>query len=362
MSATVEFKPDWFSSPGDTIQDILVEKGILKNELADKMELDHLTLDEVISGKRQIDLEMAESFAQFLGSTRDFWLKREAQYRVALENVENARWMESIPYRSMAKDGWVPKTRAFDEKLKNCFDFFKVDSARSWYQKFDDVLVSAAFRTSRSFDSKLEPTIAWIQKGTIVAGETKNVWSRKELQNEVQNIRRLTLESDPQAFLPQLKNILEACGVLFALVKCPQGCAASGATFFSGKNPVLLMSARYLSEDHFWFTLFHEIGHLLMHVKEGELYIEGQCQDSPEEDEANEFSQSVIIPEEYFEEFKTLNAREWKKIPRFARKIGISSGLVVGQMQFYEFVKRDHLNKLKAKYKWSQELSSLVVK
>ena len=361
MNTNIEFNPDWFSSPGDTIQDVLSEKGIHISELADSMDIDLPVLKKVISGDINICSNTAESLARCLGSSKAFWMKRDEQYKKALK-IQSDRWMDKMPYQSMAKDGWVPKTRKAEEKLRYCLDFFKVDSVNTWYKEYEDILYSAAFRTSKSYDSILEPTVAWIQKGKTDVGCIQKSWSKEVLESEIQNIRNLTLELDPQIFLPDLKAIFEKAGVLFALTKCPSGCAASGATFFKGENPVLLMSARYLSEDHFWFTLFHEIGHLLMHSGDGELFIEGQCQDSPEEQEANDFAQSVIIPKEYLDEFKTLNMREWRNIPRFAKKIGISRGLLIGQMQFHKLIKQQNLNKFKVKYKWSQELNSLVLK
>ena len=359
MSTITDFNPDWLSSPGDTIKDILSEKGIHLNDLAEKMSISESVLDEIISGDKGINIDLAESFSQILGSTKDFWIRRDAQYQKRLK-AENQRWVENIPYSSMSKEGWVPKTRKFEEKLQNCLAFFKVDSVKAWHRDYNDLLYSVAFRTSRSFDSKLEPTVVWLQKGKIEAGYTNIRWCKRTLKSNISDIRDLTLIKDPQIFLPKLKSILEKSGVLFSLVKCPDGCAANGATFFNQGNPVLLMSARYLSDDHFWFTLFHEIGHLLMHSEEGEIFIEGQCQDSDEEIEANEFAQSIIIPEEYINEFKTLNAREWRKIPRFAAKAGISRGLLIGQMQFHGLIKMDQLNKFKVKYKWSHELNSLV--
>ena len=164
--------------------------------------------------------------------------------------------------------------------------------------------------------------------------------------------RRLTSEKDPNRFLPALRELCTAAGVAVAIVRAPQGCRASGATrFISPDRALLLLSFRYLSDDQFWFTFFHEAGHLLLHGHDN-VFVEGlDVQSEKQEREASDFAERVLIPAEFRDEFLGLPP-EMRAIMRFAKKIGIAPGIVVGQLQHYQRIRRNHFNGLKRRFQW----------
>ena len=139
-----------------------------------------------------------------------------------------------------------------------------------------------------------------------------------------------------------------------AIVRAPRGCRASGATRFLSANKALLMlSFRYLSDDHFWFTFFHEGGHLLLH-SEKSLFLEGaDMPSSREEEEANDFAARALIPLEFQPLLAGLNA-DARGVIRFARQVGVSPGIVVGQLQHLGRVDRGQLNGLKRRFRWGE--------
>jgi HTH-type transcriptional regulator / antitoxin HigA len=132
------------------------------------------------------------------------------------------------------------------------------------------------------------------------------------------------------------------------------GCAASGATrFVSPNKAVIILSFRYLSEDHFWFTFFHEVAHLLFHNSRL-TFIDGEEPISNKmEREANEFAERVLIPEHQRDELMDFNPRR-DNIIRFAYSVGVSPGIVVGQLQHYNVIKRNQMNYLKRRFDWKQ--------
>jgi len=136
------------------------------------------------------------------------------------------------------------------------------------------------------------------------------------------------------------------------IVRAPDGCRASGATqFLTSDKALLLLSFRYLTDDHFWFTFFHESGHLLLHGEKS-IFLEGD--DTPfniEEQEANDFAGKVLIPDELQSSLLNLNP-DTKEILRFAIHAGISPGIVVGQLQHKKLFKYNQMNRLKKQYQW----------
>ena len=77
-----------------------------------------------------------------------------------------------------------------------------------------------------------------------------------------------------------------------------------------------------------WFTLFHEIGHVLLHDPKG-LYIDNS-QDKMEE-EANEYAMRLLVPQEY--EARLPDGRSLKAVQSLADELGIAPSIILGQAQ-----------------------------
>jgi Zn-dependent peptidase ImmA (M78 family) len=166
----------------------------------------------------------------------------------------------------------------------------------------------------------------------------------------------LTKAKDPAYFIPRLRAICAEAGVAVAFVRAPSGCRASGATrFLTGAKAMIVLSFRYMSDDQFWFTFFHEAGHLLLHSDKS-TFVDGESADQTDKElEANTFSASMLIPQSRQDALMDLRSRPLEVI-RFALSIGVSPGIVVGQMQHLGLISSRQLNRLKRRYTWEQIL------
>jgi Zn-dependent peptidase ImmA (M78 family) len=144
------------------------------------------------------------------------------------------------------------------------------------------------------------------------------------------------------------------------ILRAPTGCRASGATrFLSAEKALLLLSFRYLSDDHFWFTFFHEAAHLLLHDRQA-VFLEGQDGSrAKEEDQANNFAAEMLVPKEFRDQMFNLPVNGFDVI-RFAKLVGVSPGIVVGQLQFYGHFTHRQLNNLKRRFGWKPDESESV--
>lgn len=170
-------------------------------------------------------------------------------------------------------------------------------------------------------------------------------------------MRTLTREPDPDIFIPKL---IEACaktGVAVIVEPAPNGCPASGATLWLSQDKALLMlSLRHKTNDHFWFSFFHEAGHLLRHGKRLRfIEMEGALSNEHEE-EANEFARDWLIPPQYSRNLAAMPKSE-VAISALAGQLGIAPGIIVGQLQNEGLLKWNSLlNKfLKVRYEWRHE-------
>lgn len=355
-----EFTPDWASAPGESIADVLDERGIPLEAFAKALRCTPARADALIRGHAVITPDIARLLASVLGGSAQFWERRESQYREDLRRLEaasaseNQDWLRELPLTDMVDFNWIRPQPTKDRQIETCLEFFDTPNVATWRKRYGAVIEQAAYRTSPSFESTPAAVAAWLRRGEIAAAAIQCAkWDSRRFSDILPQLRTLTREKDPIKFLPKLTESCSACGVAVAIVRSPSGCRASGATqFLSPTKALLLLSFRYLSDDHFWFTFFHEAGHLILHSANA-LFLEGdQKVATHDEQEANDFAAQLLVPPEFSAELHQLNA-DHREIIRFARRIGVSPGIVVGQLQHLGRLRKNQLNTLKRRFKWS---------
>lgn len=314
-------------------------------------------VENLLLGNAYIDIQLARRLADFSGVSPEFWLRRDYHYQVDRKGrkpTEEAEWISHLPVRDMIKFGWIEAADNFVGKISECLNFFSSTSVADWKATYGRINTAIAFRASQHFETRSGSVLTWLRQGKRLANLIAcEPWRREKLQDCVPSMRALTRIKDPKVFLPELQKICAECGVALVVLPTPSGCPISGAVqFIDDAKAMMLLSFRYKTDDHFWFTFFHEIGHLILH-KDFKIIVEGLANSMPhEEEEANEFSQTTLIPHGELEEVIPC-ARDFRKVARFAKKIGISPGIVIGQLQHFGIVPHSYLNALKVRYHWS---------
>jgi HTH-type transcriptional regulator / antitoxin HigA len=362
MGKNNTFQPDWASSPGETIADLLDERQLSLTDFAQRMGCTVHRAKELLRGRTEITSEVAHQLEDYLGASATFWLTREAQYRAAIESLppelqtEGRRWLKELPVKDMTRFHWIRPMDHPRDRLAECLRFFGVPTVEAWRETYRSLLDSVVFRTSAAFASQRGAVLAWLRQGAI-QGESIDcqAWNVECFRNSLPRMRALTKRSKPASFLPDLRRLCAEAGVAVAIVRAPTGCRASGATYFlSEKKALLLLSFRYLSDDQFWFSFFHEAGHLLLHGTKA-LFLEGFEVTSAQEQEANDFSAQVLVPAEF--RVSLLNVRlEPRPLINLARRLGISPGIVVGQIQYLGRLRPNQMNSLKRRFAWESAL------
>jgi HTH-type transcriptional regulator / antitoxin HigA len=354
------FKPEWASPPGETMGDILDERNLSLAEFAEYIGHTADDAKDLLNGQAHITMDVARRLERVLGGSVTFWMSREAQYRkdvarLVTEDLAASEkdWLSEIPVNDMVKFGWIASPSQAASKVTECLRYFGASSVHAWRTYYEDAVQLAAYRTSPIFASHFGAVAAWLRQGEI---ESKSIdcgpWDATRFEGILPKIRQLTRKKEPALFLPELRKLCAECGVAVVIVRAPKGCRASGATrFLPSTKAVLQLSFRYLSDDQFWFTFFHEAGHLILHGRDA-LFLEGtENSTNKEENEANNFAARILIPDESQDALRNLGA-DGRKVMRFARDIGVSAGVVVGQLQYLEIIPRHYLNNLKTRFTW----------
>ena len=375
MTSDHGFSPNWVSAPGDTIADILKERALSIEEFSEQVGCSPEDTVDVLEGRAAISVELAERLEAVLGASAAFWMRRDFDYREDAARISRSdrAWLEELPLTDMIKFGWLQTHRPEYESAM-CLRFFDVPSVDAWRRKYARILEMTALRTSETFDSTPGSVVAWLRQGELEAGDGAGMaWDAERLQHSLPEIRKLTRVSSPVRFLPLLRGICAESGVSVVVVPAPRGCRASGAARLSDSGRALIqLSFRYRTDDHFWFTFFHEVGHLLLHaggkttvagtgepgwILEGE---GGLGADDEVENEANRFAEEVLIPSDSKGDLLSMRCTS-DQVIRFGRSVGISAGIVVGQLQYFGRLRHNQLNRLKRRFSWEEAVSHETV-
>jgi Zn-dependent peptidase ImmA (M78 family)/plasmid maintenance system antidote protein VapI len=356
--ADIAVNPNWASPPGETILAVLHAKGVNLDVFRIEVGLDKTQTSELFAGVLPITPLIAKSLAKSLGSTPRFWMERQRQYGETLKQLaavkpELTEWGAQFPLKKMFESGWLHRPHAKSDEVFELLDYFDIETLDEWREKYPARLGLTKFRTSETLQNDLPTTLAWIRRGELLAEEIEcAAWNRTAFQSSLPALKPLSRITSPEDFLPILQNHCARYGVAVVVARSIPGCAASGATLMlSKKKALLLVSARFLSDDQFWFSFFHEAGHLVLH--ENEAHIEQHEASTPQQEaEANLFAETLILEPAGKDVLRDMTISPLS-IARLARQCNISKGLVVGQLQNLGRISPKLFTKFKIRYRSS---------
>ena len=357
MSGDVAFEPKWASAPGETIVEALRSRGGNVEDLADRLGVSDAQARGLVTGDVTIDEKLAGRLAEVVGGSTAFWLAREQQFR------ESTRWLdadmltERLPFDQMVSFGWIDGRQSWRDRASVALEYFDVSNTTEWNATWRQRVSDALYRASHSQPVNETAVAAWLRQVELQAANiATSPWSPSQLRGRLPQLRHLSRLSSVESSLEQVRTIVASCGVALVVVRAPKECPISGASYVDSSGVrVVALSARYRSDDHLWFTLFHEFGHVLLHDATiaflDELEIESQAESSLEL-EADTFAQEQLVPgglDSLASSRATPSARD---VLSFAAHADVAAGVVVGQLQHIRRIGFDKLNRLKRRYTW----------
>ena len=355
-----EYQPNYVSPPGETLYELLDDLGMSQAELAKRTGRPKKTINEIIQGKTAITPETALQFERVLGAPAGFWIRREQNYREYLARKEDDErlkkhldWMKDMPVAEMIAKKWIKKLADKVEQLKEVLQFFGISSPEQWSPLWEQ---PTAFRQSKAFEANPKAVAAWLRKGQIEAQAIDCApYDSDRFKDYLAKIRELTIDN-PESFIPKLQDLCAQVGVAVVFVPQLKNTRVSGATYWLDQKAVIQLSFRYKTNDHLWFTFFHEAGHILRHGKRDVfLEIDNEDSASQKETEADKFAAEQLISRDEWNRFMysiTPSRVSKASIRQFADKINIAPGIVVGRLQHENIIPYTHCNDLKVTLRW----------
>ena len=352
-----EYHPDTFFHPGEHLQELLEEQGMTQVELARRTGRPVKTINEIIKGRISITTDTALQLERVFGVPAHFWVNLEQSYQEHLARKEEQKrlkeqvgWFKQLPVKEMLKWGWIQKRDTDADQVAELLNFFGVTSRESWWDVYSNL--QSAYRQSASFEVDKMALAAWLRQGELEAMEIAcKAFDRDAFIDALREIRKQTVQST-EVFQKRIREICASAGVATVFTPEMPNTRVFGATrWVSPTKALIQLSMRYKTDDHLWFTFFHECGHILRHGKKM-VFLDGQEKEGKMEEEANRFAASFLIPDDQYNGFLSEGDFACSSIRHFAEELEIAPGIVVGRLQHDGHLPYNKCNSLKQRLKW----------
>ena len=346
--------------PGYYIAEVIADLNMSQADFAARIGTTPKNLSELISGKTSLSVALAENIGRMLGTGADTWINLQNNYdkkKLEISNRkdfdEQAEIAKGIDYNFFIEIAGLQKARAIKEKIENLCTYLKISTLKVLAKH--DFLVSYRSTSNASSNMQMINAKAWLQTAMNFANETEaKPYDPKLLARKIPAIRAMTCES-PDKILRNLSRELAECGVVFVFLPYLKNSYINGAVkwLYNG-TPMIAMNNMRSYADIFWFSLFHEIKHV-MQKKTKSVFMgysreEMQNVNDSLEKEADEFARNTLIPLHEYSAFVSNGDYSKAAVLRFAEKIGIATGIVAGRLENDKKVRYGVLSCLKEKY------------
>lgn len=345
--------PDLLIHPGETIAEVLQDQKISQKELAIRTDFTEKHISTVVNGKKPISSKLALKLENALGISASFWKNLQTNYDFEVESFEEINNITSEE-TEISKDISKPVEVLTGKELDSKETPLKVWLLRQILGVNNLVsitkLASGAYRAQ--FDVNTNDYVMYVWQYLCekqCEAQTENQLDIEKLQNNLSEIKSIMFE-DSQSHVKLIQNTLNDCGVLFTVNKHVPKAPIHGLTVKTKKGQVMVaMTIRYKYVDTFWFSLFHEIAHVI--YKD---YLTDQKNEENAkaiEERANNFAKDILINPEKYENFVEKKDLTASNIEDFAIKNNVLPTIVVGRLMKDGYIPWNQ-NTLRRKYEW----------
>lgn len=354
MSNYIEYNDRIAFHPGYYIKEIINESGLTQEDFAKRLGTTPKNLSVLLHGKQDLSIDMAAKLSRMLDTTVGYWLnlqqmydELEAEVLSAQELTEERKVFEYLDYKYFRENFGLPDLpKKIDKQIACLRSFLSLHSLTAL--KSRDLAVNFRSESSDMNEANIVRANAMVQIAINCSLGKETPKFNKELFDQAVEFA-LTQTENHENFLSAITSAFAAAGVDLIVLPSLTGSKVNGATKKIDGKIMLMMNDRRHFADTFWFTLFHEIGHIM----NGDYGV--TFEDNKLEDEADLYAQRKLIPQDEYEKFVEENIIYTEKnIREFAKKINRDPGIVFGRLQNdrrIPFSEKNLSNKLRHKYK-----------
>jgi HTH-type transcriptional regulator/antitoxin HigA len=326
--------PDYIVSTGDHIDEWMEDEGINAAELARRLGTTRKHVSELLSGKAPLSHQFALALERVTGVPARIWNLYESNYRGNLARAAEQKELEAqyeratkFPLPYLRKFGFI-KAGARDKagSVRELLAILGVASFDAFGATWEQGNV--AYRRAAIGMPKTPQLATWLALAERHHDELRDLpaFDRAGLEAQIAALRSLTAAEDLSAAIAEARGRLGGVGVILCFIPAVPGLGIHGATRWLNGRPIIQLSLLWKGDDQLWFTLFHEIGHVLLHGDK-ELYLNGD--QSTAEDEANAYAADLLIPPAFADRLPA--ARDVGAVTALADELGVAPSIVLGR-------------------------------
>lgn len=328
-------QPAKLVTPGEILSRELESRGWTQKDLAEITGRPEQTISAIINAKKEITPETAIELAAAFDIPAEFWTNLETNYRLHLAKKKHSdeaisrrsRLYAIAPVSELIKRNWLPESKTVDELETAVCDFLGISSPN------ETPRLAVNFRHNNDLEPEDINLIAWTKRVEHLAKQqTVGKFDCGKLEVAIAELLTYAQNLEDISKVPEF---LKSHGIYFVIVPHLSQTYLDGATWMIGENPVIALSLRYNRIDNFWFTLMHELAHIVA-GHEG-IFIDdlAHLEDNPQETEADQLSSSWLIDPNALAEFVERRSPRYSKksLEAFAESQNRHPGIIVGRLQ-----------------------------
>ncbi|MCG8570541.1 MAG: HigA family addiction module antitoxin [Spirochaetes bacterium] len=352
-----KLKPFYNIGPGQIIKREMEELNWNQEDLAEILGMSAKSISQIINNKQAITVDTAKLLGKAFNTSPEFWLNLEQKYRLRLKSEgkkesdteTKAQIRKHLPILQMRKKGWITCDKTAKSQVKAYCKFWGIDELDfSMYNP--DLIPFCARKGNNDSDYTLYYSQTWLRKAHLESKKlTSQPYNKTQLKLLINRVKEYTVkENGIKNFLMELKK----CGIKFLVLSHLEKTYLDGASFINLNNPVIVYTGRHNRIDNFWWTITHEIAHVLLHLhSDKDCFIDNldSIDDSNKKEiEADQFVRKILNVDKIIDDTNPYkNYFSEQRLLAISDKYGIHPSVLVGILQFNKLVSYRSLNQYK---------------
>ena len=360
MATDPEILSDLPIHPGETLAGVIEEHGLTQSRLASLMGRPTQVINEIVRGKKNITPETANELERVFDVPATFWISLQSRHDITLAKcAERANLQQQFPLlkdfraNELMKRGWIPTVKDKAMQVKELCKFLGVASL-----EVHAATHPASFRITGG-DRYSDRTLAvWLRRGELEGLKAElPAYDSTKFRPILADIRSMTVDP-PDDFAGEMTQLCASAGVALVFVQELPKVGANGVTrWLHTGTPLIQLNLKWKWADIFWFTFFHEAGHVLQPKRHDVMhYGKRQSTDTRYEDAASKFATDILVPPTQWRHIcdELITYSTPQRVKELAHEAGVHPGIVVGRLQHERKIRYSEMNDLRTKFEWSE--------
>lgn len=335
--------------PGETLREVLEDRKMTQSELALRTGVSPKHISTVLSGEKSISVSFAKKLEYALNIDADFWMNLQNAYDkeiIEFDELNSITEHELLISKDLkavfdylVKKALIPVCTMTEQKVLELRKFLNVSSLTA----IPSLVSTGAFRVQTTAGVDAYMLFAWQRICEVLTEniETKEINAMEQKQHILELIPEIKkmMFLEQKVFISKLQKILAENGIAFCIAPSFKGAPVQGFIKHNGfDKTILCMTFRQKKADIFWFSFFHELGHLV-NGDAKQKFIDFESVENEQEKKADLFACNKLLEKKDYEHFIKQSDYSLKAIKDFAQSQNVLPCIVIGRLQKEKYLK-----------------------